>query len=473
MGALSSSDLEQVTVQLEREPQTDFEVVARCAGGHPLVIRNHPVDHEGDPFPTLYWLTCPEAVKAVSRLESAGWIKRLDAEAELQDGLELAHREYAAERERLAPGAGAWGGVGGTARGIKCLHAHYANHLAGGDDPVGRWVAERVEPVHPDAPTPGPAYPGPRTRERVAAVDMGTNSIRLLVAEPAESGGIAEVARDMVITRLGTGVDRTHRLDPAALDRTMEVLGRYARRARALGATRIRVGATSAVRDAENRDDLFRRVEELTGVPPELLPGEAEGRLSFLGATSRLDVPGPLLVFDIGGGSTELALGDPTTPPATISVDVGSVRLTERVRPDDPPTPAQLEEMARLADEGLAPAEATVPPGRAATLVGVAGTTTTVQALALGLPRYDPDAIHGSVLTREAAERATRQLAAMTTAERRALPFMASGREDVIVAGAQILLAILRRWGFESCVVSERDILDGLALEMVETPSSR
>ena len=433
-------------------------MVARCPDGHPLVIRNHPLDHRSEPFPTLFWLTCPEAVKRVSRLEAEGWIKRHAERAEQDpvfgEALTRAHAQHARERARYVPGAEAWGGVTGSPGGVKCLHAHYANHLAGGEDPVGAWVAERVEPVHR-------AVTG-----RVAAVDMGTNSIRLLVADPDDGADLREVGRDMVITRIGQGVDERGALDADALDRTTDVLGWYARRARALGAERIRVGATSAVRDASNREDLFRRVGELTGADPEVLSGEREAGLSFLGATRGLDAPAPSLVFDIGGGSTELVLGT-ERPEAAISVDVGSVRIMERVAPSDLPSEEDLRAMRTLAAEALSPAADAVPPGRAATLVGVAGTTTTVQALALGLERYDPEAIHRTVLSRSDAERITGDLAQMTTAQRAALPVMAPGRADVIVAGCLILLEILERWGFEECLVSERDILDGLALEML------
>jgi exopolyphosphatase/guanosine-5'-triphosphate,3'-diphosphate pyrophosphatase len=462
---LRGSDLALVTEQLGRPPLTDLSVVARCASGHPLVIRNHPVDRAGKPFPTLYWLTCPDAVKAVARVEADGWIKRLAERAREEPSfgaaLEGAHREYAAERGRWVPDAAGWGGVGGARSGVKCLHAHYANHLAGGADPVGSWVAERVEPVHRDEDRSG----------RVAVVDMGTNSIRLLVAAEAE-GDVVEIARDMVITRLGQGVDRTGRLAPEALRRTIDVLERYSRRARALGAERTRVGATSAVRDSADRRLLAAEVARITGGPPEILDGEREAELSFLGATRSLDAPPPFLVFDIGGGSTELALGTDTAE-AAASVDVGSVRITERVGPADPPGADDLEAMRRLADAALAEASEEISPGRAATLVGVAGTTTTVQAIALGLDRYDPEALHGTILSRQAVAEVLERLAAMFTAERRALPVMAPGREDVIVAGTVILAGILDRWGAGSCLVSERDILEGLAIEMVESSESR
>ena len=184
---LRAADLDTVRGQLGREPTTPFSVVARCTGGHPLVIRNRPLDADGHPFPTTYWLTCVDAVKAVSRVESEGWIARLAEDPTIAEGVQIAHRSYAAERGEMVPGAEEWGGVGGTRRGIKCLHAHYAYHLAGGDDVVGRWTAAQVEPIHGGEPA-----------GRVAAIDQGTNSTRLLVLEPRGSGeDPLELARDM------------------------------------------------------------------------------------------------------------------------------------------------------------------------------------------------------------------------------------------------------------------------------------
>ena len=214
---LRAADLEAVRQQLGREPTTPFSVVARCTGGHPFVIRNRPLDADGHPFPTIYWLTCVDAVKAVSRVESEGWIARLGVDPTMTEGVEEAHRAYAAERGEMVPGAEEWGGVGGTRRGIKCLHAHYAYHLAGGDDVVGRWTATQVEPIH--AGEPG---------GRVAAIDQGTNSTRLLVLEPRGPGeDPLEIARDMRITRLGRGVDRTGTLAPESIERTLDAVARF------------------------------------------------------------------------------------------------------------------------------------------------------------------------------------------------------------------------------------------------------
>jgi exopolyphosphatase/guanosine-5'-triphosphate,3'-diphosphate pyrophosphatase len=419
VGELRRSDLSIVREQLGREPTVPFTVEARCPGGHPLVIRNAPIDRDGHPFPTLFWLTCPVAVKAAARLESEGWIGRWNARAKedeaLATALAAAHEEYARERSRGFPQALAWGGVGGAARGVKCLHAHYANHLAGGRDPIGAWVAEEIEPVHPEE------KPG-----RVGVVDLGTNSIRLLVAwaGPGEDRGVEEFARDMVITRIGEGVDRTGRIDPAALARTVDVLERYCRRARALHAERIRVSATAAVREASNRDELEAAVRMHAGSELEVITGEREAALSFLGATHGLDTPAPFLVLDIGGGSTEFAVAT-EQPEASISTPMGSVRLTERLVRSDPPSEEDLAAVEKAVHDILDEVERSVPVRTARTLVAVAGTPTTIQAIALGLPFYDPEAIHRSWLSVTEAERVLKELAKMRTAERSAIPVMA------------------------------------------------
>jgi exopolyphosphatase/guanosine-5'-triphosphate,3'-diphosphate pyrophosphatase len=458
-----------VAAQLGREPSIPFTVVARCGLGHPLVIRNRPVDPEGHPFPTLYWLTCPETVAAIARLESAGWIKRLNERAEvdpkLRTALRRAHERYAKERGRFLPGAESWGGVGGTARGVKCLHAHYAYRVAGGLDPIGAWVAHQLadgEPVHYEKPG-----------RRVAAIDLGTNSIRLLVARVSEGEDLLrDLARDMVITRIGQGVDRTGTIAPQALRRTLTVLQRYCRTARALGAERIHLAATSAVRDASNRDELAEAVERLTDEPMEVLSGKREAELSFLGATRGLNAPVPFLVLDIGGGSTEFAVGE-ATPSGAVSAQIGSVRLTERYIHADPPSYQELDRLELAITSVLHQVEDRIPVHDAATLVAVAGTSTTVQAVAMGLPEYDPEVLHHSVLSRADAERVFRLLADMSTGERRDIPVMAPGREDVIPAGAAILVGVMKRWGFGEAVVSETDILDGIAYRMVEAQPSR
>ena len=457
---LRGSDLEIVRAQLGRDPRSSFDVIVRCPSLHPLVIRDAPVAADGTPFPTMFWLTCPDAASAVSRLEADGWITRLNERYEsdemFREAVDRAHAEAAAERARVLPEAGAWGGVGGTRRGLKCLHAHYANHLAGGDDVVGAWVAGQVEPIHD---SPG---------ERIAVIDQGTHSCRLLVVERGPDGEPIELASDMIITKLGEGVDATGALQPEAIARNEAVFARYCRRARALGADRIRVAATSAVRDASNRDAFTAMVRRHVDADPEVIGGEEEARLAFLGGTRGLAPgDGPFLLVDIGGGSTEFVIGrEPGRAEHRVSTQMGSVRLTERFVSTDPPDLGELAAMRRAIGDRLDEAELAVPEIHIArTFVSVAGTATTIQAIALGLDRYDVEATHRSWLSVEDAEQVVRKLAKMTNPERAAIPVMAPGRGDVIVAGGEILLGAMRRLGFERTLVSETDILQGLALD--------
>jgi exopolyphosphatase / guanosine-5'-triphosphate,3'-diphosphate pyrophosphatase len=302
---------------------------------------------------------------------------------------------------------------------------------------------------------------------RVAAVDVGTNSVRLLVAEPAD-GRLAALERHMTITRLGAGVDATGHLDDAALERTLRCIGGYAERWRALGVERVRIAATSAVRDAADRDRFFDGVRQVAGADAEVLSGDEEAATAFLGATR--GVPGgraPWLVLDIGGGSTEMILGG-DDPEAATSRQLGCVRLTERALHTDPPTPDELATARAIVHAELDDAAEVVDAGRAATLVGVAGTVTTLGALHLGLAEYEAERIHGARVPLEAVRAITARLAAMPALHRAALGPMAPGREDVIVGGALILQAVMERFGFAEVLVSEADILDGLALRLLQ-----
>lgn len=307
---------------------------------------------------------------------------------------------------------------------------------------------------------------------RVAAIDCGTNSIRLLVADadPA-TGELVELDRRMEIVRLGQGVDRTGRLAPEALERTFAACRQYAAVIREHGAERVRFVATSASRDAENRDDFVRGVLGILGVEPEVITGDQEAEFSFDGATKELvgrdDLAKPYLVVDIGGGSTEFVVGDDRVRAAR-SVDIGCVRMTERhlVRDGvvgDPPAPAAIDAIRADVDAALNLAEETVPLTSAATLVGLAGTVTTVAAIALGLQEYDPEAIHHSRISLEQVREITGRLLTSTHAERAAIGAMHPGRVDVITSGALILLAVMERTGAREVVVSEHDILDGIA----------
>lgn len=303
---------------------------------------------------------------------------------------------------------------------------------------------------------------------RVAAIDCGTNSIRLLVADVA-GGALSDVVREMRIVRLGQGVDRTGRLAPEALERTRAALAGYAATIAGTGARQVRMVATSATRDAANRDDFVAMVRAELGADPEVITGEEEAALSFAGAASVLpDAAGPLLVADIGGGSTELVRGVPGSgePLRAHSMDVGCVRMTERHLHDDPPSDAQVRATVDDVLAAIDAARADVPLDAGATLVGVAGTVTTVAAVALGLERYDAAAIHGATLSAAQVADTTARLLAMTRAERAALPVMHPGRVDVIAGGALVLRTLVEQIGAESLVAGEHDILDGIALSI-------
>lgn len=299
---------------------------------------------------------------------------------------------------------------------------------------------------------------------RVAAIDCGTNSLRLLVADvDADSGRLHDVERRMEIVRLGQGVDRTGSLGEEALRRTFGVLRQYADSVRRHGAETVRFAATSATRDADNRAEFVDGVRELLGVTPEVLTGDQEAALSFVGATGELaGLPGPYLVVDIGGGSTEYVFGHEEAGPA-VSVDIGSVRLTERYFHDDPPVPEQVEGAVADVDAALDRVERSVPITEAETLVGVAGTVTTVAGIVLDLPEYDPARIHLSRPEVTDVYEISGKLLGMTHNERAEFPVIHPGRVDVIAAGALVLARTSRRVGVTDIVVSEHDILDGLA----------
>jgi exopolyphosphatase/guanosine-5'-triphosphate,3'-diphosphate pyrophosphatase len=304
---------------------------------------------------------------------------------------------------------------------------------------------------------------------RVAAIDMGTNSTRLLIADVVGHGRdaiVTTIERTMMITRLGQGVDGQRRLHPDAVARTLATLQDYGDAIRASGVdiAHVRAVATSAARDAANRDELFDAAMPRLGVRPELISGTEEAELSFLGATAERRGDGaPYLVVDIGGGSTEFVAGT-GAPEGSISVDMGCVRITEQFLHSDPPKAEELSVAVGFVRDELGDVEREVPgASRAKTLIGLAGTVSTMAAVELGLAAYDRDQIHGFRLSRDAAEEVFRTLATEASAQRRHNPGLEPGRVDVIVGGAIVVVSVMRHFGFDEMVVSESDILDGLA----------
>jgi exopolyphosphatase / guanosine-5'-triphosphate,3'-diphosphate pyrophosphatase len=313
--------------------------------------------------------------------------------------------------------------------------------------------------------------------KRVAAIDCGTNSLRLLIADvDAGRGTLTDVGRRMEIVRLGQGVDATGMLAPEALDRTLRMLAEYAKQIAAADVTTVRMVATSATRDAGNAADFSAGVQAALGITPEVISGGEEARLSFAGATAEFaaasgdagqsPVP-PFLVVDIGGGSTEFVLGGnglvAAADLAAISVDIGCVRLTERHLHSDPPTAEQVAAATADIDRALGAVEADIAVHQACTLVGLAGSVTTVTAIALGLPLYDPARTHHARISAQVVHAVTGQLLGETREQRAEIGSLHPGRVDIIGAGALVLDRIMQRFGFAELVASEHDILDGIA----------
>jgi exopolyphosphatase / guanosine-5'-triphosphate,3'-diphosphate pyrophosphatase len=300
---------------------------------------------------------------------------------------------------------------------------------------------------------------------RVAAIDVGTNSTRLLVAEE-QPGGVRSLDRRTIITRLGQEVDRRRVLSSEALQRTLATIADFAAACGEYDVQRLRVTGTSAVRDARNRDEFFDGVRRLTGQDPELLTGDQEALTTFAGVRSDLAGADPLLVVDIGGGSTELVFGV-EKPERLVSLDVGCVRMFEKHLASDPPTPAELDALRTEVNAAVAPFRDSLGAPASTRLVGVAGTVTQLAALKSGLPVYDPDVVHHMVLSHGDVRLLARRLASLPYSARKRVKGLEPGRVDVIVAGAEILLCVLEAFDAAEILVSEKDILDGLVLELL------
>nr|WP_312178855.1 DUF501 domain-containing protein [Arthrobacter sp.] len=533
----TQEDLETLSRQLGRPVRDVVEIGARCVCGNPLVATTAPRLGNGIPFPTTYYLTHPVITAAISRLEAAGVMAemtaRLEQDPELASRYEAAHEAYLQVRDQIGERTGtgpvpeiAGVSAGGMPTRVKCLHVLAGHSLAAGPgvNPLGDealdaiaewWTRDRCYCEGAWA-TDGPAPSRDlsrhtktqglsaqeldrkraarraaleaeqrgqdqamentaNTKTRVAAVDCGTNSIRLLIADAQTHDGVTrltDVVRLMRIVRLGEGVDATGRLSNEALARTFAATEEYAQLIQEHGAEKVRFVATSATRDAENSEEFAEGIRKRLGVSPEIITGEEEAGLSFAGATSVLDGGSDVrtLVVDLGGGSTEFVLGTSEGVLAAKSTDMGCVRYTERHLVSDPPTEAEVALARGDILDMIAQVLQTVPLSTADRLVGVAGTITTVTAHALKLPEYTSEAIHGTELSVESIDDATRSLVQMTRSERAELPYMHPGRVDVIGAGSLIWQTIVDRVAeltdgrINSAVTSEHDILDGIAL---------
>ncbi len=302
---------------------------------------------------------------------------------------------------------------------------------------------------------------------KIGALDVGTNTVLMLVAERTDDGGVRGLADFSRITRLGRGVDRTGRLDPDSAERTLETIVEFAAQARALGAAKIVTAATAALRDARDGPEFIARVKARAGIDLEIVSGATEARLSYLAVVHGLQVDSAkLLIVDIGGGSTELIRAEPGREPALLSLQIGSVRLTERIVHHDPPGADEARELRRVIDGAI---DGTGWDLRPEILVGIAGTVTTVCAVALGLATYDPAVVHGHRLSRGEVERIMERFGAVPLAERKRLPGLIEGRANVIFAGTMILACVMEKAGVDSVVVSDQGVRWGLVWREFES----
>jgi exopolyphosphatase/guanosine-5'-triphosphate,3'-diphosphate pyrophosphatase len=453
-------DTARIVELLGRTPRGDFDVVVRTRDGDPVVVRNAPLLHDGTPMPTRFWLVGERETVLAGRIESAGGVDEAEAAFDPAVIADI-HRRYAVERDAAIPashtGPRPSGGVGGTRVGVKCLHAHLGYWLAGNDDAVGEWTAQRVGISRDDYVTVVPSSRGP-----VAAIDIGTNSTNLLVTD----GNGTELARRITVTRLGRDLAATGRLADESIRATLDCLADYRSLIDEHGAALVRVAATEASRRATNADGFLDEAEAILGIRPLVIDGTEEGRLAYRGALASLGAtPGTTLVIDIGGGSTEVMIGD-TELRAAISFPIGAVTITETELHRDPPRPEELTNAIGLAadyaDDLIRQHPEVLGVDR---VIGVAGTIVTVAAVELGLHAFDRDALHGLVLPREAVEDVFRTLATESLEDRRHNPGLPADRADVIVGGCCILVGLLRRLQVSHLTVSIDNILDGMMME--------
>jgi len=466
---MTPADIARVGELLGREPQGQFEIVVRTKSGDPVVLRNAPFLDDGTPMPTRYWLLGEHETVIIGRLEASGGVNQAEADIG-PTALEETHIRYAAERDAAIDpthtGPRPFGGVGGTRVGVKCLHAHFGWWLAVGDDPVGQWVADKLGISRDDYVVVNKQRTRPVFTSPVAAIDIGTNSTNLLIVDPQGN----EIVREVNVTRLGKGVAESGVLDDQAIASTVQQLTIYASLLKQHNVETFRVTATEACRRASNANTFLDQAETVLGKRPEIISGVLEGQLAFRGALSKLEPHnGTTIVIDIGGGSTEVMIGQGNSLQHTVSFPVGAVVLTETELHRDPPRPEELTNAIGLVTDFMDDLVREQPQVLEATrVVGVAGTIVTIAAVELGIARFDPFALHGMTLTREAAEDVFRTLATESLTDRKSNPGLPPERADVIVGGCCALVGVMRRLRISSMTVSVHNLLDGVVQHILD-----
>lgn len=517
----SDADKDIVKRQLGRFPRGMVAVGARCACGRPLAVITRPCLEDGTPFPTTCYLTSPEAVKAASHLEAQGFMKEcnnlLNNDNDVAKKYEQAHKYYLEFRHELAIRLEDSEehikdmSAGGMPVRVKCLHALLAQSLVMGKgvNPIGDMVLSKVknefDPNVCKCTTPWSddadeietekllntksfntnTIVGTNKSVCVAAIDCGTNSIRLKIAKVNANGMRDVVPRMLRVVRLGQGIDETHMFAEDALQRVKSAAKEFAKVLSEHKIDAIRFVATSATRDALNRDIFEQMMFDELGVRPEVISGTEEAALSFLGATSvvsRKDLQAPYVVVDLGGGSTEIVLGGDGVNIAEDKVDsaysmnIGSVRMTERHLHTDPPTEEEISCAIKDIDKNIDEAFKHVNAGKARTIIGVSGTVTTMAALAIGLKHYDHKAVDGVKIALDQAYTVNDRFLHMTRERRRTYATIHPGRIDVVGGGAVVLSRVLERLAkaayedhggvLDTFVASEHGLLDGITLDL-------
>lgn len=517
----SDADKDIVKRQLGRFPRGMVAVGARCACGRPLAVITRPCLEDGTPFPTTCYLTSPEAVKAASHLEAQGFMKEcnnlLNNDNDIVKKYEQAHKYYLEFRHELAIRLEDSEehikdmSAGGMPVRVKCLHALLAQSLVMGKgvNPIGDMVLSKVknefDPNVCKCTTPWSDDANEIETEKllntksfntntivgtnksvcVAAIDCGTNSIRLKIAKVNANGMRDVVPRMLRVVRLGQGIDETHMFAEDALQRVKSAAKEFAKVLSEHKIDAIRFVATSATRDALNRDIFEQMMFDELGVRPEVISGTEEAALSFLGATSvvsRKDLQAPYVVVDLGGGSTEIVLGGDGVNIAEDKVDsaysmnIGSVRMTERYLHTDPPTEEEISCAIKDIDKNIDEAFKHVNAGKARTIIGVSGTVTTMAALAIGLKHYDHKAVDGVKIALDQAYTVNDRFLHMTRERRRTYATIHPGRIDVVGGGAVVLSRVLERLAkaayedhggvLDTFVASEHGLLDGITLDL-------
>ncbi len=461
--SISNSEELEVARLLKRKPIGNYKVIVKANGANrPVVIQNDPYLFDGTPMPTTYWLIGDKEAKAMAKLESEGGVKQVELDINAQD-LELAHQIYANRRAHMSTkfDVKPEGGVGGTRKGVKCLHAHLANYLAGNFDPVGEYCCHKVG-IRPED------YFVTAEKEVLGIIDCGTNSTRFLVAEKYNDGSFFPLLRRSKVTKLGEGVDGNLFLNEGAMNRTLHSARNYRLLGDKLGVDRWVIGATSAVRDSENANILLNELETVIGSKVNVLSGEMEARLTFLGATHCLKTDSNEIVIDIGGGSTEFVMGTTGEIDSLVggSVNIGVVRIMERFLESDPPTKAQLDLALKYVREltDVISARFASRGGLPRRVIGVGGTPVSLAHLSHWNAVDLTKSVHHFEITRDKVQKLFDEMKVLDIKDREKFTGMEAGRAEVIVAGTIELLTTMTSLGIETCLVSEADLLDGMGI---------